>query len=67
MALPKKGGGLAVLFDKPAAEEDGDMDTGSMAAEDFLAAIESKDPAAVKSAFQAMYDECAMGPAAEDD
>jgi len=66
MALPKGSGGLiAAMGGEPSDEED--MDSGSAVAQSFLDAVASKDAAAVKSAFQAMYDECAAGGAGDMD
>jgi hypothetical protein len=72
MALPKGKGGLALVLGDDAMdgapEDDAPMDVGTASAEEFSAAVDSKDPARIKAAFKAMYEECmAEGDMGDDE
>lgn len=66
MAKPE---GLAILIGKPKGEPEGDMgeeesgsDALTMAAEDLLSAVKSRDAGLVAEALQAAYDACKGKP-----
>lgn len=63
MAAPK--GLLAILGAGPKDEEEPDQKV--MAAKDLIRAVKSGDAGGVASAFQDMYDACAMGGHSEPD
>lgn len=56
--------GLLIGLGKPSGEKSDEsaaaMDPKTMAAEDLIDAVKSGDASAVASAFQSMYDSCAM-------
>lgn len=66
-AAPKKGVGILALLGGGGGDEDSAApDDKTMAAKDLMRAIKAGDAPGVASAFQDMYDACAMGHGEEE-